>query len=384
MNLNKDLGQTGTQMTLFSQEVFLASHTQPPGSDLEKKMNATCGPKCVDSFVRFNRNGLWAKTFSALLIGQEGWFSKRCRLTWKVKGTKYNRMYFQLRVSTLPTNEIGFGLLHSELQHLLKTPTAMDGEVTSGKKNPVSGNSGTLAQEIMSGYKPTMEKLGLLPTPESFDWNSARHPELWEKDKKKYAEKGINLHCNLRQMARLSLLPTPISSEIHHAERVKKLKESGAETMASRKLGASRPNGLMDFLDFNQMLPTPNCMDTLPPKEGAAMERIANGARKGRTAPSNLREYVNPKSWEAYQMLPTPTSGLEKHSDKESYWKNRKEKGRQEDLQMVVHEIAGYNSQLNPLFVGEMMGFPPNWLELPFQNTETNQLKPMEMPSSPK
>ena len=154
--------------------------------------------------------------------------------------------------------------------------------------------------------------------------------------------------------------------------------------MASRKLGASRPNGLMDFLDFNQMLPTPNCMDTLPPKEGAAMERIANGARKGRTAPSNLREYVNPKSWEAYQMLPTPTSGLEKHSDKESYWKNRKEKGRQEDLQMVVHEIAGYNSQLNPLFVGEMMGFPPNWLELPFQNTETNQLKPMEMPSSPK
>ena len=326
MNLNKDLGQTGTQMTLFSQGDFLASHTQPLGSDLEKKMNATCGPKCLESYGRFNRNGLWAKTFSALLIGQEGWYSKRCKLTWKVKGTKYNRMYFQLRVSTLPTNEIGFGLLHSEL----------------------------------------------LPTPESFDWNSARHPELWEKDKKKYAEKGINLHCNLRQMARLSMLPTPISSEIHHAERVKKLKESGAETMASRKLGASRPNGLMDFLDFNQMLPTPNCMDTLPPKEGAAMERIANGARKGRTAPSNLREYVNPKSWEAYQMLPTPTSGLEKHSDKESYWKNRKEKGRQEDLQMVVHEIAGYNSQLNPRFVAEMMGFPPNWLELPFQNTETN------------
>ena len=414
MNLKKYSEKTGTQMTLFSQEVFLASHTQPLGSDLEKKMNATCGPKCLESFVRFNRNGLWAKTFSALLIGQEGWFSRRCRLTWKVKGTKYNRMYFQLRVSTLPTKEIEFGLLHIEQQHLLKTPTAMDGEVTSGKKNPVSGNSGTLAQEIMSGYKPTMEKLGLLPTPramtinnkeeritpegrmsadgkqrfglnlqdmatvgllptpESFDWNSARHPELWERDKKKYAEKGINLHCNLRQMARLSLLPTPISSEIHHSERVKKLKESGAETMASRKLGASRPNGLMDFLDFNQMLPTPNCMDTLPPKEGAAMERIANGARKGRTAPSNLREYVNPKSWEAYQMFPTPTSGLEKHSDKESYWKNRKEKGRQEDLQMVVHEIAGYNSQLNPLFVGEMMGFPPNWLELPFQNTETN------------
>ena len=366
MNLNKDLGKTGTQMTLFSQEVFLASHTQPPGSDLEKKMNATCGPKCVDSFGRFNRNGLWAKTFSALLIGQEGWFSKRCRLTWKVKGTKYNRMYFQLRASTtLPTNEIGFGLLHSEL----------------------------------------------LPTPESFDWNSARHPELWERDKKKYAEKGINLHCNLRQMARLSMLPTPISSEIHHAERVKKLKESGAETMASRKLGASRPNGLMDFLDFNQMLPTPttqdarigenniggskhrmergsvaladiafgfnnqmlptpNCMDTLPPKEGAAMERIANGARKGRTAPSNLREYVNPKSWEAYQMLPTPAS--------RDYKGARSTEALEASGRTATNSLpdsfsqTGKTSQLNPLFVGEMMGFPPNWLELPFQNTETN------------
>ena len=217
-------------MTLFSQAGSLnyASHTQPLGSDLEKKMNATCGPKCLESFGRFNRNGLWAKTFSALLIGQEGWFSRRCRLTWKVKGTKYNRMYFQLRVSTLlPTNEIGFGLLHSEL----------------------------------------------LPTPESFDWNSARHPELWEKDKKKYAEKGINLHCNLRQMARLSLLPTPASRDYKGARSTEALEASG------------------------------------------------------RTATNSL-----PDSFSQ----------------------------------------TGKTSQLNPLFVGEMMGFPPNWLELPFQNTETN------------
>jgi len=27
-------------------------------------------------------------------------------------------------------------------------------------------------------------------------------------------------------------------------------------------------------------------------------------------------------------------------------------------------------SQLNPRFVAEMMGFPPNWTELPFQNGE--------------
>lgn len=50
---------------------------------------------------------------------------------------------------------------------LLKTPTAMDGLVGSGKKNPKPGDSGTLAQEVMSGYGPTMEKLGLSPTPTS-------------------------------------------------------------------------------------------------------------------------------------------------------------------------------------------------------------------------
>jgi hypothetical protein len=31
---------------------------------------------------------------------------------------------------------------------------------------------------------------------------------------------------------------------------------------------------------------------------------------------------------------------------------------------------TGKTSQLNPQFVAEMMGFPPNWTELPFQNGE--------------
>jgi hypothetical protein len=38
------------------------------------------------------------------------------------------------------------------------------------------------------------------------------------------------------------------------------------------------------------------------------------------------------------------------------------------------------DSQLNPRFVAEMMGFPPNWTELPFLSGETNQSKPEETP----
>jgi len=70
------------------------------------------------------------------------------------------------------------------------------------------------------------------------------------------------------------------------------------------------------------------------------------------------------KEWKG--MLPTPTTALTKHSDKEAYWNNRKEKGRQEDLAMVVHNSVGYNSQLNPEFVLEMMGFPSDYTLIPF------------------
>src|ERR1044072_9467983 len=78
-----------------------------------KKMSASCGRKCLEQFGKFNRNGSWAKTFAGLLIGMEGWYSTRCKLIWKLKATKRSRFYFQLQVSTLPTDEIGFGLLRT-------------------------------------------------------------------------------------------------------------------------------------------------------------------------------------------------------------------------------------------------------------------------------
>ncbi len=211
------------QISLFTEEQLTSlpvdSHANPiqwQEKEKAKRMNAIYGPKCLEQYEKFNRHGSWAKMFSDLLIGMEGWYSTRCKLTWKLKGTKYNRMYFQLQASTLHTEGTGFGLLltpnlvqiaespenyqtrqkkrtedglnqapHPNNKYncllsqvlysgLLKTPTKMDGEVSSGKKNPISGNSGTLAQEIMSGYPPTMKKLGMIPTPQARDWKGAQ------------------------------------------------------------------------------------------------------------------------------------------------------------------------------------------------------------------
>ena len=200
------------QTSLFTEEELTslqvdshANHTQPQESDLEKKMTDTSGLKCLEQFEKFNRCTLWAKTFAASLIGMEGWYSTRCRLIWKLKATKCSRFYFQLVPSTHHTDETEFGLL-------LKTPTKMDGEVSSGKKNPVSGNSGTLAQEIMSGYKPTMTKLGMLPTPQAMDMMQNPRREI-TKSGRIVSNQGHNGSAPLKDLAMNGMLPTPTTRD---------------------------------------------------------------------------------------------------------------------------------------------------------------------------
>jgi len=241
---------------IFSQGDFPANHSPLLESEREQMMNATCGAKCYEQYKRLNPHGSSQKMSLVLSILMADWFSSRCALTWKMKGTKFNRLLLQLQVKTHRTEETDAG-------SLLKTPTKMDGEVTSGKKNPTSGNSGTLAQEIMSGY---VYQRGMLPTPNAFDWNTARKPETFEKAKQKHKEKGVNLQNPLKQMASMGMLPTPMATD------------SPEKNTGTRKQGS---------------------------------------------------------------------------------------------IAKIAKEMTGTTSQLNPRFVAEMMGFPPNWTELPFQSGET-------------
>ena len=64
------------QTSLFTKETStsypvdsLANHIQAQESDLEKMMIDTSSQKCLEQFEKFSRNGSWAKTYSALLIG---------------------------------------------------------------------------------------------------------------------------------------------------------------------------------------------------------------------------------------------------------------------------------------------------------------------------
>lgn len=270
------------------QEGFHVNHTALQGKGSARRMNATSGLKCLEQYKRFNHATSWGKTFLGFLIGMEDWYSTKCKLTWKVKGTKYNRLYFQLAVSTPRIKEKEFGLL------LLKTPTVMDGMVTSGKKNPVPGNSGTLQQEIMSGYAPTIRKL-LLPTPQAMDIRTdVRKPS----ERTDAANKG---GCsNLREYVVNNLVPTP---KVGGAEKY--------ETRANRQGHEKAMSHLESFVEY-MMLPTPTANDCKndpqTPSQGIrsnlAGAMIRNGITSQQLNPQFVAEMMGfPKNWTTLPFL---------------------------------------------------------------------------------
>ena len=169
-------------------EDSLVSHTAQQENEKAKKMNATCGQKCLEQFEKFNRAGLWARMFAGLLIGTGEWYSTRCRLTWKLSATKCSRFYFQLVPSTPRTAETGYGLL----------PTVMAS---------VRSNEDMTKQD--RGFCPSLlhqvTVKGLLPTPRANEVNGlnlANNPKLANRNE-----------GNLEEVIAKALLPTPTADD---------------------------------------------------------------------------------------------------------------------------------------------------------------------------
>ena len=121
LNFQNATEATG-EMTILSSPVdFHASHSPSPENEKEQTMTVTSGRKCFELYERLPRVASWQKTLAALFLNSQAWHSKLCSLTWKMKGTKYNRLLFQLVPLELRTVEIGFGL-----SRMLPTPRAND------------------------------------------------------------------------------------------------------------------------------------------------------------------------------------------------------------------------------------------------------------------
>lgn len=336
--LPKQTSISGTERSMFSPE---DSHANPSPSlveERERTITATSGLRCFERYGRYTPLGSLVKT----LLESRRWWSPAKSLRWdaqtifskrityiekkadshstksaqtsKPKDIPSNRLLFQLAVSERPTEGIESGLLQEEYQQLLLTPTAV--MITEdpkkfkerAKKNGYRNGTtyGSLASQVMfSDILPTPNAMDIPHKDMEINERGRRNPKKGKTNHSLGLEdmavakllptpcsieatkftKNINSNSQMGQgltaLAVNGLLPTPTAMEIKHSNRVKGLKEKGAKGMYSRKNGALRPNGLTDFLDFN-------------------------------------------------------------------------------------NQVSGGTSQLNPLFVEEMMGFPLMWTALPF------------------
>ena len=240
---------------IYSQEDSPANPTHLQESEREKRTSATCGQRCCALFENAPRATSWAKTFAGLLVGMEGWSSRRCALTWKLVGTPYNRLYFQLAASALPTEEIASGLL--------PTVKTLDQQ----KQRTLNENGENVSQTTGTKYGihlTQMAESGMLPTPTAFDYNTPRSQEAWDKAKEKH---GDALQNPLKQMAAFGMLPTPKCQE----ERGNASKDRGKFNLTDEVARIWKPPGKTSQLSplfVEEMMGFPAYWTALPFQSG--------------------------------------------------------------------------------------------------------------------
>jgi hypothetical protein len=256
---------------------------------------------------------------------------------------------------------------------MLPTPTAMDsskdGDMTGSAKMLMGAthrSSGqpiqkTLTDAIQMEYlksnpqlaqelanKPMMKRTNLPPQKEFVDWI-----------------RGITNSKELSQLINVKLSTVEHwfrkdSKGFSHPsiEEWQKIAEifQVTEQMNARMMEQSS-------IEWMGMLPTPTAMDSTNATATMKSTQVKEGSMHSVTLTRAM----------SMGILPTP-----KATDERMHWKTENWKG--DDLGSQVNDILGTRSHLNPQFVAEMMGFPPNWTELPFQSGDKNPSKDSAMP----
>lgn len=320
--LPKQTSISGTERSMFSPE---DSHANPSPSlveERERTITATSGLRCFERYGRYTPLGSLVKT----LLESRRWWSPAKSLRWDAQTIFSKRItYIEKKADShstksvqtskpkdIPSNRLLFQLAVSErptegIEYgLLPTPNAMDIPHKDMEINERGRRNPKRGKTDHSLGLEDMAVAKLLPTPCSIEGTKFT----------KTINPNSQMGQGLTALAVNGLLSTPTAMEVKHSNRVKGLKEQGVKGMYSRKNGALRPNGLTDFLDFNGMMPTPSARDW-----------------KGCTNPG-----VKKVNGNVYG----------------------------ETLPDTVKKVTGSTSQLNPLFVEEMMGFPLMWTALPF------------------
>ena len=339
----RQISENGEEKSMSLQEVFLVNHSLSQAKEKERMITVTSGLICSGPYMRSGPIGSLVRT----LLASSRWYSPARRLKWEV-----NPLYSE-RVS----------LYLKDGSNMLLKPFAV---ILNVKDIP---SSRYLYRLVPSELPTAGTGYGLLPTVTAQD----------------YKRRGPNSRQQgLPEMIHEILLPTPLATEIHHPERVHKWKQAHAPSLHSQLKGEKKPNGLSDFLDFyGMLLPTPVASDA---GVGAVMGKNDKiiVTPKGKVRKINQKGHV----WSVglgrmAELLPTPTARDWKGAASPESLEKR---GRIPEKNSLPDFFArtGKSFQLNPLFVAEMMGFPPDWTVSPFLGEDRHPLKDTGTLSSPR
>ena len=137
-------------------------------------------------------------------------------------------------------------------------------------------------------------------------------------------------------------------------------------TVQTQGLKQCNKDGKTEFMPLD-LLPTPNAMD-FPHKGMEINEKGRRNPKKGRRNPKKGKtdHSLGLEDMAVAQLLPTPTAsdGMRANVKMQALKNHNKENANLKE--QIAHKVGGGTSQLNPLFVEEMMGFPLMWTALPF------------------
>ena len=334
--LPKQTSISGTERSMFSPE---DSHANPSPSlveERERTITATSGRRCFERYGRYTPLGSLVKT----LLESRRWWSPAKSLRWdaqtifskrityiekkadshstksvqtsKPKDIPSNRLLFQLAVLERPTEGIESGLL----------PTVQ----TQGLK------------QCNKKGKTEFVPLDLLPTPNAMDI-AHKDMEINERGRRNPKKGKTDHSLGLEDMAVAQLLPTPTALDKGGGRINKSLSPNAAErptlALAARK----------------GLLPTPCSIE-------------ATKFTKTINPNSQMGQGLTALAVNGLLLTPTASDGIRANMNMQDLKKHNKENSNL--AEQIAHKVGGGTSQLNPLFVEEMMGFPLMWTALPF------------------
>ena len=305
----RQISENGEEKSMSLQEVFLVNHSPSQAKERERMITAISGLTCSGPYMRSGPIGSLVRT----LLASSRWYSPARRLKWEVSPLYSERVSLYLKDGS----------------NMLLKPFAV---ILNAKDIP---SSRYLYRLVPSVHLTVGIEFGLLPTVTAQDYKR-RGPGSRQQ--------------GLPEIIHGMLLPTPVATEIPHAQIA----------------GEKNPNGLTDFLDFYGILPEP----------------IPDNTELENTDGNNLEESI--LQWLAEgQVMPTPTARDWKGAPS---LENLKKRGKIPQKNSLPDFFArtGKSFQLNPLFVAEMMGFPPHWTVSPLLGGDRHPLQHRGTLSSPR